>query len=176
MRERGSLTGKVVQCFLGHHWWLQLHFHHLELACQGQVTQVTQTFAQVLQRSTMMEPFTLPPWPSPHSVRLDSSRVQAGAFTSAIWTRLNKKFCRQHHSKHLTCLLYTQTTTLCSDWQMTSSEMRGWTSPTLELSQAWHASLMGQPSVNAVSHTTQAEPKNDATVNGPHTNYIQLIR
>ena len=73
--------------------------------------------------------------------------ARAGTLTSVIWTRLESEFLHHHRSKRIICLLYVQTTALCSRQQMAYNGKRAVPSPTFKPSQAWFASLRGWPSI-----------------------------
>ena len=87
--------------------------------------------------------------------QLGSGWVQAGAFTSAVWTGLESEDSPHYHCQHIICLLYSKSKALCSRQLMTQTKPSH-----VQLysgaGQLRLASVLGWPCVNALSH---AQPK-----------------
>ena len=96
-----------------------------------------------VKQGLMMGPFTLQPKPA-------LSLAQDGAFTSAVWTKLESEVSCHHHSKCTwPAILPDQ-----SSMSMTADTYNGmWAvlSPTQKLRRGWLASVPGQPSGQALS-------------------------
>ena len=116
------------------------------------ITTITKMMTRIIKKKKKKKVIMglLHPGPSQCSARLRFSTCW-GAFTFTICTRRGSKVLHHHCFKRVICLLYIQTTTLCSRQLMTYSGMRAALSHTVKPRRTRLASILGWPRVNALS-------------------------